>query len=38
MSAVIMDGVALAERIKTNIWRWSKKLPYVPPSGSHYGW
>ena len=30
MSAVIMDGVALAKRIKTNIREWSEKLPYVP--------
>lgn len=30
MSAVIMDGVAPAKRIKTDIWKWSKKLPYIP--------
>lgn len=30
MSAVIMDGVALAKRIKADIREWSEKLPYVP--------
>lgn len=28
MSAVIMDGVALAKRIKADIREWSEKLPY----------